>query len=725
MLVAVLVLWLVVTCRLLEVAAAPPPLAPCPEGCRCDLAGSPRRVDCSRLGLAEFPATLHFSTQYLDVSFNKLTSLPEHLNLLVPQLETLIMNHNKLENMAGNEFRDMVELRTLDLSDNSLNGSLPSRLVTTNPRISVLLLARNRGLSSPGHLQSSVLETLDLSGCNVTRLNATSFLALPALRSLNMSHNPITYLPENMTVPNLRVLDFTHCTLASVPPYVLTGMPKLEHLHVSSNPRLDLPSKPPLISKSLLKLTADHCGIQQVQISNLKALTHAYLSCNKISVINRSNFARNSALLEIDLRQNLLRELPVDVFMNAKHLVSVDLSSNHIESLQYDSFSCCKELKFLNLSRNDITQLPNILTMPTVEVLDLSRCRLESLPDNSDFLDNMAGLHQLYLHHNELQVMPKLVSNSLRILDLSYCHLTQITNETFSHLSELKRLSLVGNRLTSLNADIFEANKKMGFLYLEDNPWRCNCSDPEFKSLYELADQLSETGHNQLTCKDPEELSGKSWEVACQDNGPDISESTKWLLSLTLFMTLVALCGVVMCTKGLFGAGRKPTTTREARRLAREEQRRAGISQVDSSSDDETPHVHVSRAESSQCRTCSSGVRTQRRVVESQPPTYEEAVLMPPRSNSITTASTTNIPISSEVDADVSPDIETTEDNVSPQINETPVAVEDESSGASSDQEAEIASVSSKSGSDGSDKHNFEYVTTAETVEPEQTETDF
>lgn len=593
--------------------------------------------------------------QYLDLSSNQISSLPPRLSHVAPQLETLILKNNLISILHEDTFLGLQDLRSIDLSFNTLSTKLPSKLLTKNSRILDLNVSNNFNLTELGNLISSNLEHLDASRCRIGALESSVVANLTALRTLNLGHNPLRLFPEGFVNPTLRHLDVSYANLSYLNQDSLLHLPHVQYLHISGNRNLDLPKSPALQSRSLLQLTADHCDIKHLALNQLQALTHGYFSCNKITGVRRENFAKRSALLEIDLSHNLIRELPPDLFMNAKSLVSVDLSSNRIEALQHDLFACCSELQFLNLSRNDISGLPSVLTMPSLAVFDLSRCRLQSLPSGSNFLARMINLDTLYLSHNELHKIPALKSSSLKQLDLSYCHLKQVNSENFGNLTKLHKINLSGNRLTTLNASIFNENKNLGSLYLDDNPWFCNCTDPEFIRLWELTERLSETGRNTLKCQDPESVSGKFWEAACNiliPSEPSTSgKDNTFLLSFILVACLCTIIAAIMCSKKVIGPGRKASRRRQ-------NQQDRGEASGDEDSDEAAVSVHVPRArirsaDTRQCTPCTEREIQVIRAAAEQPPTYEEAVLLTASMASIAIAAPSELQSVTEVDDEV------------------------------------------------------------------------
>lgn len=98
----------------------------------------------------------------------------------------------------------------------------------------------------------------------------------------------------------------------------------------------------------------------------------------------------------------------------------------------------------------------------------------------------------------------------LKTLDFSHCLISHIDRKAFSSLSSsVEAIVLKGNRLCSLQKDIFLTTTNIKSLELHQNPWKCDCHLKQFR------DWVVEKGlyNYPTTCKDPERLSGKMWET--------------------------------------------------------------------------------------------------------------------------------------------------------------------------------------------------------------------
>lgn len=139
----------------------------------------------------------------------------------------------------------------------------------------------------------------------------------------------------------------------------------------------------------------------------------------------------------LDLSNNEFTSIPaqLDKFLFLQYL---DMTENKISRLKGDSLKGLVTLRLLNLSRNNISSWtainPRTLLEPAVSLTELSLAEnpLTSFSTNDDnFL---------------------LVSDSLRLLDLSHCKITKITGQhVLQGMKELRSLHLAGNQIRSVS----------------------------------------------------------------------------------------------------------------------------------------------------------------------------------------------------------------------------------------------------------------------------------
>lgn len=146
-------------------------------------------------------------------------------------------------------------------------------------------------------------------------------------------------------------------------------------------------------------------------------------------------------LSSFKMRNNIMSQLPKEIFSSIQKLNHLDLSFNKLESLD-DSIGSCFMLKELLLSNNRLTALP----------MSISRCSCLTVIDMQDnMLDKFPNIYNL---------------SSITSINLSNNNITDVPIE-FGRCSSLKSIELRKNRLSSLpNLDKFMS---MTYLDLTEN----------------------------------------------------------------------------------------------------------------------------------------------------------------------------------------------------------------------------------------------------------------
>ncbi|KAI4892520.1 hypothetical protein NFI96_005751 [Prochilodus magdalenae] len=176
---------------LLAAGAAPSPAlsAGCPARCVCD---EQLVVQCAGQRLAEFPAELPLATRQLILSDNGIGELPAlQLNYLA-DLVYLDCSNNSLAELSESTFGNLRKLAYLDLSFNAL-ARIDARTFGPLASLVMLRMTDNPGLSeidARAFAENGALQVLDVSRNNLTALNVSALMALPALRALGLSGNP-------------------------------------------------------------------------------------------------------------------------------------------------------------------------------------------------------------------------------------------------------------------------------------------------------------------------------------------------------------------------------------------------------------------------------------------------------------------------------------------------------------------------------------------------------
>lgn len=171
------------------VAPAPALTAGCPNRCVCD---DQLVVQCAGQELTLFPIDLPLATRQLILSNNRIGTLPAlQLNYL-SDLVYLDCSNNSLTDISESTFGNLRKLAYLDLSFNTLL-QIEERTFGPLASLVMLRLTDNPGLGDihpDAFSENAALQVLDVSRNNLTSLNISSLIALPALRSLGLSGNP-------------------------------------------------------------------------------------------------------------------------------------------------------------------------------------------------------------------------------------------------------------------------------------------------------------------------------------------------------------------------------------------------------------------------------------------------------------------------------------------------------------------------------------------------------
>ncbi|XP_034242970.1 carboxypeptidase N subunit 2-like [Thrips palmi] len=168
----------------------------------------------------------------------------------LPNVTEVRLRGNRIAALQPGELMDNAVLQHLDLADNRLENLPADAFKGTE----------------------DMLKELDLSGNRLTALHPETFSLHLALRSLNVSRNPIASL--QLSAPQLRHLDASHAELQVVAEAVLDGMPRLRHLNVSNNPLAALPERAasPGSDPVLHTLDVSFCRLTDLGADSLAAL---------------------------------------------------------------------------------------------------------------------------------------------------------------------------------------------------------------------------------------------------------------------------------------------------------------------------------------------------------------------------------------------------------------------------------------------------------------------
>ncbi|XP_007949818.2 toll-like receptor 8 [Orycteropus afer afer] len=417
----------------------------------------------------------------LSLSFNTLYHVPPKLP---SSLRELYLSNTKIQNISQEDFKELKNLRTLDLSGNCprcFNAPFPCEPCKAN-----------------ASLQIHPLAFQTLTHLLYLNLSSTSLRKIPASWFYNMSHLKVLYLEFNYLVheiasgafltylPSLEILDLSFN-------YVKTEYP--QHINISKNfsklvslqvlhlrgyvfQELRKEDFQPLVG--LPNLRTINLGINFIKqidftiFQRFHNLSIIYLSENRISpLVNdirqtntngsslQSHILRaRSAYTEFDPHSNFYHNTnPLIKPQCSNYGKALDLSLNTIFFIGQKQFESFGDIACLNLSSNGNAQVlhgAEFSAVPRVKYLDLTNNKLDF--DDDKALTELVDLEVLDLSYNAHYFRIAGVTHrlgfiknltQLKVLNLSHNSIYTLTEFELTSMS-LEELVFSGNRLDLL-----------------------------------------------------------------------------------------------------------------------------------------------------------------------------------------------------------------------------------------------------------------------------------
>lgn len=175
-----------------------------------------------------------------------------------------------------------------------------------------------------------------------------------------------------------------------------------------------------------------------MDLSDSRLSTFPYLPTEYHS-LTHINFSRNN----MDLKS-----FPTDILHKLQHL---DLSRNNIDSGKLFPVLLGKleTLVSINFSANPLTTIPNYLQHFNLQSIDFSYCQISKF-HGPVMLQGFPRLEILSFRGNPMRSVTDLASKSLIFLDLSHCKLTHLQANVVENLPNLIHLNLAHNSRLSL-----------------------------------------------------------------------------------------------------------------------------------------------------------------------------------------------------------------------------------------------------------------------------------
>uniref|UniRef100_A0A8C5M3Q7 Uncharacterized protein n=1 Tax=Leptobrachium leishanense TaxID=445787 RepID=A0A8C5M3Q7_9ANUR len=371
----------------------------------------------------QIPLGLRPNIRSLHLAKNELENITESPLFLYSFIDFLDLSTNKISFIQHNSFKDMVNLKEINISDNYLDrfAQQSEQGIGILPYVQKLDLSRNSLYNDMTRLflqEAPHLQYLTLAGNSITTLSPETFHGSPMLRELDLHNNIIMDIEEG-TFEHLKHLTEINLATNSISCISDFKVRQLQSLNLSKNS----------IQMFLTSESDEEYMLEQVDLSDNKLSTFPVfpkinnlislnLSMNVISLSGETTFDElswmdDSFLLRSETEDTVRNVTPVFL----PKLTYLDLSYNNIESIPEDFFVTMPFIRVLKLYKNCLksVSLGRLTPLNLLEILDLSGNNLEniSIAENS-----LGGLRELYLQDNQLHMAEPRIFHRLPNINL-------------------------------------------------------------------------------------------------------------------------------------------------------------------------------------------------------------------------------------------------------------------------------------------------------------------
>ncbi|XP_013196281.1 toll-like receptor 7 [Amyelois transitella] len=430
---------------------------------------------------------LNLNIRVLNISHNRLHTLPEGLFNNARELREIYLNDNSLYELARGVFHRLDELIVLDLSSNQLTSNhIDDGTFKGLIRLIVLNLSNNALTRIDGKTFQDLffLQVLNLKNNSIGYIEDNAFLPLYNLHTLNLAENRLHTIDENLFngLFVLNKLTLNNNLLVNIDRKAFKNCSDLKELDLSSNQLMDVPEA--IWELSFLK-TLD-LGENQISdfrngsFKNLNQLTGLRLIDNQIGNLSVGMFWDLPSLQVLNIAKNKIQSIERGTFSRNTQLEAIRLDGNFLSDIN-GVFSTLASLLWLNLSENHLVWFDYAFVPSNLKWLDIHGNFIEHL-GNYYKLQNEIRIKTLDVSHNRIvDISAMAIPNSVELLFINNNFLNNIQVNTFFDKKNLTRVDMYANELVhldlnSLRLSTVPENKSLPEFYIGGNPFQCDCT---------------------------------------------------------------------------------------------------------------------------------------------------------------------------------------------------------------------------------------------------------
>ncbi|XP_045869407.1 leucine-rich repeat-containing G-protein coupled receptor 5 isoform X2 [Meles meles] len=266
--------------------------------------------------------------QAMTLALNKIHHIPDYAFGNLSSLVVLHLHNNRIHSLGKKCFDGLHSLETLDLNYNNLD-EFPTAIRTLSNLKELGFHSNNiKSIPEKAFVGNPSLITIHFYDNPIQLVGRSAFQHLPELRTLTLNGaSQITVFPDLTGTASLESLTLTGAQISSLPQTACDQLPNLQVLDLSYNLLEDLPSFS--VCQKLQKIDLRHNEIYEIKVDTfqqLLSLRTLNLAWNKIAIIHPNAFSTLPSLRKLDLSSNRLSSFPVTGLHGLTHL---KLTGNH------------------------------------------------------------------------------------------------------------------------------------------------------------------------------------------------------------------------------------------------------------------------------------------------------------------------------------------------------------------------------------------------------------
>ncbi|XP_062603889.1 slit homolog 1 protein-like isoform X2 [Saccostrea cucullata] len=376
------------------------------------------------------PAPCSCHKDVVNCSGKKLERIPKNLP---PSTKTLLLGHNRIQDIKKSDFCVLKYLVELQLQNNKIESVLSDTFT---------------GACIPN------IQTIRLENNNINVTGESAFYNLSVLVNTTLTNNKLVQMhPNTFRGTSLKFLHLGSNHLTTIPN--LQGLSGLNNIVLEGN-------------------KIQNCTFPS-EFATMSNLTTIGMSKNKIQELSKDAFIGLKHGKSLTIGWNPLTD--TELYNALSGLVNTPLSSLSISSVQLNGLIPSLSLKVLEavnlstlgMSFNEINNIPSegFKTLTKLNILDLSNCGIRYIHENA-FI-GLKNLNNLQLSNNYIQSVPKNIPKNLLYLYMTGNQVNVLRNNSFSDLRSLRRLHLGNNKILTLFGEAFLGLNKLEELQLYGN----------------------------------------------------------------------------------------------------------------------------------------------------------------------------------------------------------------------------------------------------------------